>query len=263
MFEQFKQRFPRIRGDVPNFTSTCKPTHQFSPHTRGCSLACPITWCTKKVFPAYAGMFRCKREATSPNKSFPRIRGDVPSIESKKDFRGTFSPHTRGCSWCAPPAVDDSIVFPAYAGMFRSPWGFRQGSIRFPRIRGDVPCTSRTRRVGTWFSPHTRGCSVERHPFTRHVLVFPAYAGMFREMPRLLPFCLGFPRIRGDVPIKVALPVICDVFSPHTRGCSVDDLAVKVVATVFPAYAGMFLLLVGLGVSAGVFPAYAGMFHGR
>ena len=191
-------------------------------------------------------------------KGFPRIRGDVPSIESKKDFRGTFSPHTRGCSWCAPPAVDDSIVFPAYAGMFRSPWGFRQGSIRFPRIRGDVPCTSRTRRVGTWFSPHTRGCSVYEQDETGWHLVFPAYAGMFRPAHTWCPATPSFPRIRGDVPREAPAPKSKPQFSPHTRGCSHQAAESRSPGQVFPAYAGMFRRASPLHQACPCFPRIRG-----
>ena len=50
----------------------------------------------------------------------------------------------------------------------------------------------------------------------------------------------GFPRIRGDVPQLVSYTVRHDLFSPHTRGCSVFDVFDHIPDRVFPAYAGMF-----------------------
>ena len=51
---------------------------------------------------------------------------------------------------------------------------------------------------------------------------------------------MSFPRIRGDVPIACDNPDDLQVFSPHTRGCSVQDFARPIRLGVFPAYAGMF-----------------------
>ena len=51
---------------------------------------------------------------------------------------------------------------------------------------------------------------------------------------------MGFPRIRGDVPQRVPEALWFQVFSPHTRGCSVLVHQAVQVRFVFPAYAGMF-----------------------
>ena len=80
-----------------------------------------------------------RNEEPHVNKGFPRIRGDVPELQSQLGGVALFSPHTRGCSavWEAARAIDP--VFPAYAGMFlllHMPCG---AAARFPRIRGDVP----------------------------------------------------------------------------------------------------------------------------
>ena len=90
--------FPRIRGDVPVPGSLAFRHDAFSPHTRGCSAAPrpppPEPW----VFPAYAGMFRSAKAATTRTLGFPRIRGDVPPRSGNSITASTFSPHTRGCS---------------------------------------------------------------------------------------------------------------------------------------------------------------------
>ena len=51
-----------------------------------------------------------------------------------------------------------------------------------------------------------------------------------------------FPRVRGDVPIEAYASITPSVFSPRTRGCSVENQHFCVFSSVFPAYAGMFRL---------------------
>ena len=172
----------------------------FSPHTRGCSRVQNgfrrVPW----VFPAYAGMFPWVRAVRNATLSFPRIRGDVPSELKPEMWPNAFSPHTRGCSWVMTPTGVQVPVFPAYAGMFRFGALGSIATSRFPRIRGDVPLGGSIGSKQPPFSPHTRGCSGLRllKPFTRWV--FPAYAGMFRNIPTPCAAAPGFPRIRGDVP---------------------------------------------------------------
>ena len=93
-----------------------------------------------------------------------------------------FSPHTRGCSREFVEKQPVRAVFPAYAGMFRPHAGGGHRTPGFPRIRGDVPVGLLTREDSSSFSPHTRGCSHIRQEKRVTVVVFPAYAGMFRAM---------------------------------------------------------------------------------
>ena len=80
-----------------------------------------------------------RNEEPHVNKCFPRIRGDVPNIHVDHLSGKGFSPHTRGCSWVYEQLVSYTVVFPAYAGMFRSSAAAQSTLRRFPRIRGDVP----------------------------------------------------------------------------------------------------------------------------
>ena len=192
----------------------------FSPHTRGCSRGYEKSNLPRDVFPAYAGMFRSKQSPIADSRSFPRIRGDVPSARSDMPLAEWFSPHTRGCSLrmaieaviplvsphtrgCSAdnngPAIT-GVVFPAYAGMFLLLMPSSMGSPRFPRIRGDVPVDFAIKSGEDLFSPHTRGCSVAYHVAPDILRVFPAYAGMFLLSAAPAKNCGRFPRIRGDVP---------------------------------------------------------------
>ena len=132
-------RFPRIRGDVPHALNCGNTTHEFSPHTRGCSGPADPPPYSRAVFPAYAGMFLLPRHCITDIKSFPRIRGDVPLSQKLPKPILTFSPHTRGCSSQADWTGLSVRVFPAYAGMFLSLTGEKFVEMGFPRIRGDVP----------------------------------------------------------------------------------------------------------------------------
>ena len=173
-------RFPRIRGDVPKID--------------GAKFEGTV------VFPAYAGMFLCGSQASYAPRCFPRIRGDVPKpmyvLVSSKEF----SPHTRGCSPSATCRELRKPVFPAYAGMFLFVRLRGRGCSGFPRIRGDVPQRRQRHHKISKFSPHTRGYSRRtfRPPPSR--IVFPAYAGMFRDDFDAELGAVRFPRIRGDVP---------------------------------------------------------------
>ena len=165
------------------------------------------------MFPA---IYRC----CSHDACFPRIRGDVPRSLGHFLLLLTFSPHTRGCSFCGRRLVGHDIVFPAYAGMFRFPNQCVKLSVSFPRIRGDVPVTGAVAGDFEAFSPHTRGCSWQAATEGLSSLVFPAYAGMFLANIRISLRESCFPRIRGDVPETASLPNAVAAFSPHTRGCS-------------------------------------------
>ena len=91
---------------------------------------------------------------------------------------------------------------------------------RFPRIRGDVPSGASDSQAKSWFSPHTRGCSLNLVSKMKLSMVFPAYAGMFPGTKRGFQKTHSFPRIRGDVPFVINTTPQGVEFSPHTRGCS-------------------------------------------
>ena len=250
--------FPRIRGDVPMFREVVWPMIGFSPHTRGCSSMMSCSTSLTTVFPAYAGMFRSVLRLLTQLSGFPRIRGDVPKTCTNQFLGSTFSPHTRGCSEVEHGILPSMIVFPAYAGMFRSQEGSGKYWWRFPRIRGDVPLLERGNAEAERFSPHTRGCSCAKMRHRMQPPVFPAYAGMFRRAKHQGHDEVGFPRIRGDVPHADDYGRAAWPFSPHTRGCSGFIAAVNPLHVVFPAYAGMFRRYRLLDRSRGRFPRIRG-----
>ena len=155
--------FPRVRGDVPGLMQVIDPTFQFSPRARGCS---ELNWPAEvflEVFPACAGMSPRTWIFNATRKGFPRVRGDVPPKNIARPDDEEFSPRARGCSPSPLPPWWRTGVFPACAGMFRLRFRAGQVVFRFPRVRGDVPCTRFWYNKIVKFSPRARGCSFDRH----------------------------------------------------------------------------------------------------
>ena len=84
-------------------------------------------------------MFRLVLPVFRRGASFPRVRGDVPQLVQNVFLIEPFSPRARGCSVLAWLGVEAVGVFPACAGMFPVCHSMGLTSLRFPRVRGDVP----------------------------------------------------------------------------------------------------------------------------
>ena len=91
------------------------------------------------------------------------------------------------------------------------------------------------------FSPRARGCSWHADPWRGRLPVFPACAGMFLSSSHVGNRTPCFPRVRGDVPLPIAVLVHSEQFSPRARGCSAERSYLPRPTPVFPACAGMFL----------------------
>ena len=108
------------------------------------------------------------------------------------------------------------------------------------------------------FSPRTRGCSAALSDAIQILAVFPAHAGMFREICGYRDADGSFPRARGDVPLVAGDLSELTKFSPRTRGCSAKDILTESCFKVFPAHAGMFLRLPLPQLPADSFPRARG-----
>ena len=127
--------------------------------------------------------------------------------------------------------------------MFRNHHRDRCYTTGFPRVCGDVPGCGITLLIPPGFSPRMRGCSYWGCDQRRRRCVFPAYAGMFRGGRRSGRGSGCFPRVCGDVPLDPKKLRETYPFSPRMRGCSVSPYKSPTPWFVFPAYAGMFLLV--------------------
>ena len=233
-------RFPRVRGDVPlGVLLRCGP-RGFSPRARGCSYRLLRGQHRGRVFPACAGMFLRSPVSEENRKSFPRVRGDVPTPAATTRTCGQFSPRARGCSESIHISLGSRRVFPACAGMFRLEAAEKNLESGFPRVRGDVPVLAGAQLLRKGFSPRARGCSAAPIFHFSLSFVFPACAGMFLRGVRLRRKESRFPRVRGDVPQPASGLWNAESFSPRARGCSYSLCPSKVSVVVFPACAGMF-----------------------
>ena len=235
--------FPRVRGDVPSRGNNPITQHLFSPRARGCSVYYRKRLRRCAVFPACAGMFLLGAAGRTAFRRFPRVRGDVPQGTNLATHQGAFSPRARGCSRGADGAILAADVFPACAGMFLTRGAEDTTRPGFPRVRGDVPHPTSPQTHVREFSPRARGCSYTRPPRTASKLVFPACAGMFLSVMVSIVLPASFPRVRGDVPLGGLNGAMERWFSPRARGCSEVTEKLRQAGIVFPACAGMFLLL--------------------
>ena len=185
-------------------------------------------------------MFRLVLPVFRRGASFPRVRGDVPQLVQNVFLIEPFSPRARGCSVLAWLGVEAVGVFPACAGMFPVCHSMGLTSLRFPRVRGDVPPGCRAVGYRLLFSPRARGCSHLAPGCIRVRCVFPACAGMFLRLPAWSRYISSFPRVRGDVPHPTHRRPPKHTFSPRARGCSGAGVGFRHSGIVFPACAGMF-----------------------
>ena len=154
-----------------------------------------------------------------------------------------------GVAECSPPArgwtaileglPPVEVVFPACAGMDRSPRTSAVTRASAPRLRGDGPAGVSPKSRRTSCSPPTRGWTANTREPSTDQLVSPAYAGMDRVQPPDDLDPQSVPRLRGDGPSRVA-----SVF--RVRSCS-------------PPARGWTDVLGQTGHRSGVFPACAGM----
>ena len=112
-----------------------------------------------------------------------------------------------------------------------------------PRIRGGVSNAIYYFYQASRSSPHTRGCFQRSARSRGGAQVFPAYAGVFLNPAKLLKIFLSLPRIRGGVSVSPRATTAYFRSSPHTRGCFHLHDACARWRDVFPAYAGVFLVV--------------------
>ena len=86
---------PRVRGDQPiEYASLTEET--FTPHARGSTRLCRRRKRPPKILPACAGINPGERQVHRKHQHLPRMRGDQPNLESKRDCQEKFTPHARG-----------------------------------------------------------------------------------------------------------------------------------------------------------------------
>ena len=236
---RLERRFPRIRGDAPQPSRATISSALLPPHTRGCTAKNAFFCSLFRASPAYAGMHQRLHSRRILLGCFPRIRGDAPCGRGGRRGPAPLPPHTRGCTSARGGCRCPLAASPAYAGMHRVLTSSIYVRTRFPRIRGDAPCTNVKHLRTHALPPHTRGCTQGRGPPRRTWGASPAYAGMHLRVLDLHDAEESFPRIRGDAPFNDYLGGGPLPLPPHTRGCTAMGPSRSGAGAASPAYAGM------------------------
>ena len=154
--------------------------------------------------------------------------------------RSMLPPHSRGCTWPAPPSAWMRNASPALAGMYLLALAALASFYSFPRTRGDVPAVDIADPTNAVLPPHSRGCTRALVSLSYPDNASPALAGMYRRNRALRIGGAGFPRTRGDVPCAHVLRLDSRQLPPHSRGCTFDLVTEAAYPFASPALAGMY-----------------------
>ena len=106
-------------------------------------------------------------------------------------------------------------------------------------MRGDRPLHSTCLLKARAFTPHARGSTCAERCRLHRGTVYPACAGIDRELHRCVPSNKRLPRMRGDRPCFFSFFFTPFAFTPHARGSTVLWPPRRYGRTVYPACAGI------------------------
>ncbi len=175
-----------------------------SPPTRGSPAAAAGYSHVPNLFPAHAGITRCRCSARSYSVPVPRPRGDHPTWgEMTRGGKGC-SPPTRGSPGSCAPSFQYRRLFPAHAGITRWRGVNLERSAPVPRPRGDHPIRLVHDVPLIGCSPPTRGSPGKLGPAGKQRSLFPAHAGITRRWRHCLRRRCAVPRPAWLLRIKHA-----------------------------------------------------------
>ena len=139
MYWTVTESLPRMRGDRPQLLEARQLLEAFTPHARGSTRFACSSLTSTVVYPACAGIDR--ELAVKPHNlnRLPRMRGDRPLPKGLRLGRYRFTPHARGSTVKRVLRNDGTLVYPACAGIDRSPEHHYLLGRGLPRMRGDRP----------------------------------------------------------------------------------------------------------------------------
>ena len=236
-----------------------------SPRQRGCFSDNAEHPDRCRVFPACAGVFLTRGQPARSTACLPRARGGVSMQRMIESSQELSSPPSRGCFRVREPQAVHDPIFPAFARVLLWRLSGRSKRCCLPRVRGGVSRSLHAPFMATKSSPRSRGC-FQRHggfyhvtavfpafvgvPTRRtrhHLVVFPAFAGVFLVGYLAPPVTFGLPRIRGGVSDLDMQIMGMEGSSPHSRGCFWHYRDPGCRQKVFPAFAGVFPWSVVMG----------------
>ena len=169
-------------------------------------------------------------------------------------------------------------LFPAHAGVIPTPLktestpktfprtcggdpnlrAYLKTMIPFPRTCGGDPMCSSTLDLKCSFSPHMRGWSWLLTMWQAWYPLFPAHAGVILWRWRRSRIWSAFPHTCGGDPEEIDQEFGDICFSPHMRGWSrVFDIIIS-SCYLFPAHAGVILILILIVLIYHPFPRTCG-----
>ncbi len=128
-----------MRGDRPDEDVRGANRRTFTPHARGSTSVGYYQSGTYTVYPACAGIDLGAVEARGYSVSLPRMRGDRPLSHTAHLLFTEFTPHARGSTDPYNLEKNETIVYPACAGIDPKGSSFSSLSCGLPRMRGDRP----------------------------------------------------------------------------------------------------------------------------
>ncbi len=193
------------------------------------------------VFPARAGVVRDEGAELSTFTCLPRACGGGPGFGLPWSVRMMSSPRVRGWSCPASPTATARRVFPARAGVVRTPRPTLRRWWRLPRACGGGPWRISATRPFSASSPRVRGWSRAPGELPGSSWVFPARAGVVPTIRRYDSRPDSLPRACGGGPSARIGPPWVARSSPRVRGWSPIAVGVDGRLIVFPARAGVVL----------------------
>ena len=209
---------PRIRGEHQIHLNSTGDIRGSSPHTRGARPMARRRLRHRGIIPAYAGSTASARRRGRTVGDHPRIRGEHPRGEGRRNEGGR--------------------IIPAYAGSTAS---FPRQAPRppdHPRIRGEHRPSSPGSSWTAGSSPHTRGAPDRGEARQSGDGIIPAYAGSTASSSPPCPPPSDHPRIRGEHTRVPETETRSPGSSPHTRGALEQRRRPPCGAGIIPAYAG-------------------------
>ena len=129
--------FPRMRGEYPSLSVTCRLTLGSPPHTRGVSFLLSTSSRPLRITPACAGNTYNIAGFDVSYRDHPRLRGEYDTALTQKCNEMGSPPLARGIHGCIERRGHAHGITPACAGNTYNIAGFDVSYRDHPRLRGE------------------------------------------------------------------------------------------------------------------------------
>jgi len=207
-----------MRGDRPLGSGVVTLYTPATPHARGSTSPGFPVGHGQGGYPACAGIDPPQSVSHFGLPRLPRMRGDRPGADYRKNAIGAATPHARGSTRGPIIRTRCERGYPACAGIDPYICLALKLARGLPRMRGDRPQVVPLLRREIAATPHARGSTSAPLLAAPQVCGYPACAGIDRPPRAAASITIGLPRMRGDRPPVEKCPVRCIRATPHARG---------------------------------------------